>query len=80
MKKIIVLAVFACLAAMNMNAQTAETESQEEKMLRLTKAADENPTDWKAQLEAGDFLLDRENDTSVSFTLPRTITRRYPAR
>lgn len=62
MNKIIVLAVFACLAAMNVNAQTAETESNHEKMLRLTKAADENPTDWKAQLEAGDFLLDRENE------------------
>ena len=62
MEKIIVLAVIACFAAMNVNAQTAETESKEEKMLRLTKAADENPTDWKAQLEAGDFLLDRENE------------------
>ena len=61
MKKIIVLAVIACFAAMNVNAQTAEAESKEEKMLRLTKAADENPTDWKAQMEAGDFLLDREN-------------------
>ena len=61
MKKIIVLAVFACFAAMNVNAQTAETESKNEKMLRLTKAADENPTDWKALLEAGDFLLDNEN-------------------
>ena len=60
MKKIIVLAVIACFAAMNVNAQTAETESKEEKMLRLTKAADENPTDWKAQMEAGDFLLDKE--------------------
>ena len=57
MKKIIVLAVIACFAAMNVNAQTAETESKEEKMLRLTKAADENPTDWKAQYEAGHFLL-----------------------
>ena len=26
-------------------------------MLRLTKAADENPADWKAQYEAGHFLL-----------------------
>lgn len=61
MKKIIVLAVIACFAAMNVNAQTAETESKEEKMLRLTKAADENPTDWKAQMEAGDFFLGKEN-------------------
>lgn len=62
MKKIIVMAVIACFAAMNVNAQTAETESKEEKMLRLTKAADENPTDWQAQMEAGDFLLDRESE------------------
>ena len=29
-------------------------------MLRLTKTANENPTDWKAKLEAGHFLLDKE--------------------
>ena len=61
MKKIIVLALFACIAAMNVNAQTEGTESKTEKMLRLTKVADENPADWKAQLEAGHFLLDKEN-------------------
>lgn len=58
MRKIFVLAVFACFAAMNVNAQTEGTESKNEEMLRLTKAADENPTDWNAQLEAGHFLLD----------------------
>ena len=62
MRKIFVLAVFACFAAMNVNAQTEGTESKNEKMLRLTKAADENPTDWKAQWEAGFFLLDKENE------------------
>lgn len=61
MRKIFVMAVFACFAAMNVNAQTAETESKNEKMIRLTKAADENPADWKAQFEAGNFLLDKEN-------------------
>ncbi len=61
MRKIFVMAVFACFAAMNLNAQSEETESNIEKMNRLTKAADDNPTDWKAQLEAGDFLLDKEN-------------------
>ena len=55
------MAAFACFAAMNVCAQTAETESKNEKMLRLTKAADENPADWKAQFEAGNFLLDKEN-------------------
>lgn len=54
---IFVLAVFACFAAMNVNAQTEETESKNEEMIRLTKAADENPADWKAQWEAGRFLL-----------------------
>ncbi len=57
MRMIFVLAVFACFAAMNVNAQTEETESKNEEMIRLTKAADENPTDWKAQWEAGRFLL-----------------------
>lgn len=57
MRKIFVLAVFACFAAMNVNAQTEETESKNEEMIRLTKAADENPADWKAQWEAGRFLL-----------------------
>ena len=58
MKKIILFAAFACFAALNSNAQTEEPESKIEKMLRLTKTANENPTDWKAQLEAGHFLLE----------------------
>ena len=61
MKKIILFAAFVCFAALNVNAQTEEPESKIEKMLRLTKTANENPTDWKAQLEAGHFLLDKEN-------------------
>lgn len=63
MRKIFVMAVFACFAAMNVNAQTTEMESKNEKMLRLTKAADENPADWKAQFEAGHFLMEKENET-----------------
>ena len=59
MRKIFVLAVFACFAAMNVNAQTEGTESKNEEMLRLTKAADENPTDWKAQFDAGMFLVNK---------------------
>ena len=57
MRKIFVLAAFVCIAATGVNAQTEETESKNEEMLRLTKAADENPADWKAQYEAGHFLL-----------------------
>lgn len=61
MRKLILLAALFCMAATSMNAQTEEPESKIGKMLRLTKTADENPTDWKAQLEAGHFLLDKEN-------------------
>lgn len=61
MRKIFLLAAFVCFAALSVSAQTEESESKTEKMLRLTKTANENPTDWKAQLEAGHFLLDKEN-------------------
>ena len=61
MRKIILFAAFVCFAALSANAQTEEPESKIAKMLRLTKTADENPADWKAQLEAGHFLLDKEN-------------------
>lgn len=57
MRKIFVMAALVCIAATGVNAQTEETESKNEEMLRLTKAADENPADWKAQYEAGHFLL-----------------------
>lgn len=60
MRKIFLLAAFVCFAALSVSAQTEESESKTEKMLRLTKTANENPTDWKAQLEAGHFLLDKE--------------------
>ena len=61
MQKIILLAAFICIAATGVSAQTEEPERKIEKMLRLTKTADENPADWQAQLEAGHFLLDKEN-------------------
>ena len=61
MRKFILFAAFVCFGVLSVNAQTEEPESKIEKMLRLTKTANENPTDWKAQLEAGHFLLDKEN-------------------
>ena len=51
------MAAFVCIAATGVNAQTEETESKNEEMIRLTKAADENPADWKTQYGAGHFLL-----------------------
>ena len=52
---------FCCAMTTAVNAQTAETESQMDKYLRLSKEADENPTNWQAQLEVGHILLDKES-------------------
>ena len=59
MRKIL-MAALACFVAMGINAQTEEPETKAQKYFRLTKTADEKPTDWKAQLEAGRFLLNKE--------------------
>ena len=57
-----VLAIFFCCAMTTVvNAQTAETESKMDKYLRLSKEADENTTNWQAQLEVGHILLDKES-------------------
>ena len=52
---------FCCALTTVVNAQTAETESNMDKYLRLSKEADENPTNWQAQLEMGHMLLDKES-------------------
>ena len=52
---------FCCAMTTAVNAQTAETESKMDKYLRLSKEADENPTNWQAQLEVGHILLDKES-------------------
>ena len=63
MKKILMVlaAAFCCAMTTMVNAQTAETESSMDKYLRLSKEADENPTNWQAQLEVGHMLLDKES-------------------
>jgi len=64
MKKILMMlaATFCCaMTTTVVNAQTAETESSMDKYLRLSKEADENPTNWQAQLEVGHMLLDKES-------------------
>ena len=52
--------------AMNVNAQTEGTESKNEKMIRLTKAADENPADWKAQFDVGSRFSHTNRQCSIS--------------
>ncbi len=59
MKKILLFAAFICFAALHVNAQTEEPETTSQRYLRLSKTADENPTDWKAQLEIAHVLLDK---------------------
>ncbi len=55
-------ATFCCaMTTTVVNAQTAENESSMDKYLRLSKEADENPTNWQAQLEVGHMLLDKES-------------------
>ena len=54
-------AFFCCAMTTVVNAQTSEPESNMDKYLRLSKEADENPTNWQAQLEVGHMLLDKES-------------------
>lgn len=60
-RRFVTFVALMCAVVLGVNAQTEETESKGQKFFRLTKAADDNPTDWNAQLEAGHFLLDKEN-------------------
>ena len=60
MRKYVLLAVLACITALSVNAQTKDAESKADRYFRMSKVADENPSDWKAQLEVGHILLDKE--------------------
>ena len=59
--RMVLVFAFCCAMTTAVNAQTAETESKMDKYLRLSKEADENPTNWQAQLEVGHILLDKES-------------------
>ena len=59
--RMVLIFFFCCAMTTVVNAQTAETESSMDKYLRLSKEADENPTNWQAQLEMGHMLLDKES-------------------
>lgn len=61
-KRLMTLALLCCaMTTTVVNAQTTENESTSDKYFRLSKIADENPSDWKAQLEVGHILLDKES-------------------
>ena len=62
-KYLFTLAAVLCCAMTTtvVNAQTAEEESISDKYFRLSKIADENPSDWKTQLEVAHILLNKES-------------------
>lgn len=68
---------FCCAMTTAVNAQTAETESKMDKYLRLSKEADENPTNWQAQLEVGHILLDKESGVYNQSRAARYYERIY---
>ena len=64
MKKMMMTLVAVLCCAMTttvVNAQTTEVESISDKYFRLSKIADENPSDWKSQLEVAHILLNKES-------------------
>lgn len=61
MRNILLFAAFVCFATLHVSAQTTESETTPQRYLRLSKNADKNPTDWKAQLEMAHFLLDKSS-------------------
>ena len=68
---------FFCAMTTVVNAQTAEPESNMDKYLRLSKEADENPTNWQAQLEMGHMLLDKESSLYNQSRAARYYERIY---
>ncbi len=72
-----VLTFFFCAMTTVVNAQTAEPESKMDKYLRLSKEADENPTNWQAQLEVGHMLLDKESGVYNQSRAARYYERIY---
>ena len=72
-----VLTFFFCAMTTVVNAQTAEPESKMDKYLRLSKEADENPTNWQAQLEVGHMLLDKESSLYNQSRAARYYERIY---
>ena len=77
-KRFMTLVVLMCAVVLSVNAQTEETETKEQKLFRLTKAADENPADWKAQLEAGRFMLGKENGKNNLSQAEKYYERLFP--
>lgn len=68
-------AVLCCFVSVN--AQTTGTESNAERYLRLCKEADENPSDWKAQMEVVYILTDKNSGFYNQQRATRYLERIY---
>lgn len=77
MKKILMAAAAVLCCFISVNAQTTETESSSERYLRLSKEADENPTDWKAQMEVVYILTDKNSGFYNQQRATRYLERIY---
>lgn len=75
--RMVVSFFFCCAMTTVVNAQTAEPESKMDKYLRLSKEADENPTNWQTQLEVGHILLDKESGVYNQSRAARYYERIY---
>ncbi len=77
MKKFLMAAILCWAMTTVVNAQTSEPESNMDKYLRLSKEADENLTNWQAQLEVGHMLLDKESGVYNQSRAARYYERIY---
>ena len=77
MKKIMMTLAAVLCCFISVNAQTTETESNSERYLRLSKEADENPTDWKAQMEVVYILTDKNSGFYNQQRATRYLERIY---
>ena len=77
MKKILIALAAILCCFISVNAQTTETESNSERYLRLSKEADENPTDWKAQMEVVYILTDKNSGFYNQQRATRYLERIY---
>ena len=77
MKKFLMAAILCWAMTTVVNAQTSEPESNMDKYLRLSKEADENLTNWQAQLEVGHMLIDMESGVYNQSRAARYYERIY---
>ena len=77
MKKIIITLTAVLCFFISVNAQTTETESNSERYLRLSREADENPSDWKAQMEVVHILTDKNSGFYNQHRATRYLERIY---